>query len=82
MNAPDLWVWGSGNLIQTLLKNDLIDRMHIWTFPVTVGGGKRLFEEGIPAKGWKLTSSQTSTTGVVISTYEPAGPLKTGSLAE
>jgi dihydrofolate reductase len=82
MNAPDLWVWGSGNLIQTLLKNDLIDRMHIWTFPVTVGGGKRLFEEGIPAKGWKLTKSQTSTTGVVISTYEPAGPLKTGSLAE
>jgi dihydrofolate reductase len=81
VDAPDLWVHGSGNLIQTLLKNHLIDRMHVWTFPVTVGGGKRLFEAGLPANGWKLTNSQTATTGVVIATYEPAGDLQTGSLA-
>lgn len=78
MDAPDLWVWGSGNLLQTLLKNNLINRMHIWTFPVTVGGGKRLFEEGVPAKGWELVSSETFTTGVIISIYEPVGSLKTG----
>jgi dihydrofolate reductase len=80
MDAPDLWVHGSGNLIQTLLKNDLIDRMHVWTFPVTVGGGKRLFAEGILPVGFKLIESQSSTTGVVIATYEPAGTLQTGSI--
>ena len=77
-DGPDLWVWGSGNLIQTLLKNHLIDRMYLWIFPVTVGGkGKRLFEEGIPADAFKLVESKISTTGVVIATYEPAGPLRT-----
>ncbi len=78
--GPDLWVHGSGNLIQTLLKEHLIDQMHIWTFPVTVGGGKRLFESGIPADEYKLIDSKTSTTGVVVATYEPAGPLKPGSM--
>jgi dihydrofolate reductase len=78
---PDLWVHGSGNLIQTLLANHLIDRMIIWTFPVTVGTGKRLFAEGTQAEGLKLIDSKTSTTGVVIATYEPAGALKTGSFA-
>ena len=81
MDAPDLWVHGSGNLIQTLLTNGLIDRMHIWTFPVTVGGGKRLFAEGTRPLGFKLIDSSTSTTGVTIATYEPAGTLRTGSLS-
>jgi dihydrofolate reductase len=78
--GPDLWVHGSGNLIQTLLKHHLIDRMHVWTFPVTVGGGKRLLAEGTQAEGFKLAASKTSTTGVIIATYEPAGELKTGSM--
>jgi dihydrofolate reductase len=78
--GPDLWVHGSGNLIQTLLKHHLIDRMHVWTFPVTVGGGKRLLAEGTQAEGLKLVASKTSTTGVIIATYEPAGELKTGSM--
>lgn len=82
LDAPDLWVHGSGNLIQTLLMNDLIDRMLIWTFPVTVGSGKRLFAEGSRAGGWKLTGSKTSTTGVIIATYEPAGKIKTASSAD
>jgi dihydrofolate reductase len=81
MDAPDLWVHGSGNLIQTLLKNDLVDRMHIWTFPVTVGDGKRLFAERIPPTGLKLVDCKSATTGVIVATYEPAGMLQTGSLA-
>jgi dihydrofolate reductase len=74
-------VHGSGNLIQTLLKNDLIDRMHIWTFPVTVGGGKRLFAEGARPIGYKLLDGKSSTTGVTIATYVSTGTLQTGSLA-
>jgi dihydrofolate reductase len=81
-DGPDLWIHGSGNLIQTLLENHLIDQMHIWIFPVTVGSGKRLFAEGTQAEGFKLTDSKISTTGVIIATYEPAGKLKTGSLAD
>ncbi|HYV95059.1 MAG TPA: dihydrofolate reductase family protein [Chitinophagales bacterium] len=78
-NGNELWVHGSRNLIQTLLANNLIDTMHVWTFPVTVGNGKRLFEDGSKARALKLVDSKTSTTGVIISTYEPAGELKVGS---
>jgi dihydrofolate reductase len=81
-DGPDLWVHGSGNLIQTLLKNNLIDRMHVWTFPVTLGAGKRLFAEGTRPAGFKLIDSKTATTGVIIATYEPAGEIKIGSFAE
>ena len=80
-DGPDLWVYGSGNLIQTLLANNLVDRMHIWVFPVTVGGGKRLFAEGTGASEFKLIDSKISKTGVVIATYEPVSSLKTGSFA-
>ncbi|HEY1406594.1 MAG TPA: dihydrofolate reductase family protein, partial [Spirochaetota bacterium] len=76
--GPDLWVHGSGNLIQTLRKFNLIDKMHVWTFPLIVGKGKRLFPEDAPASGFKLIDSKVSTTGVIIATYEPAGELKTG----
>ncbi len=81
-DTPDLWVHGSGNLIQTLLANHLIDTMHVWTFPVTVGSGKRLFAEGTQAKELRLSDSKVSTTGVIIATYEPAGSLKIGSFAD
>jgi dihydrofolate reductase len=81
-DAPDLWVHGSGNLIQTLLANGLVDRMHLWIFPVTVGFGKRLFTESTPAVGWKLVDSEIATTGVIIASYEPAGEIQTGSFAE
>jgi len=79
-DGPDLWVHGSGNLIQTLLKHHLIDRMHLWTIPVTVGPGKRLFAEGTQAEGFKLLDSKITTKGVIIATYEPAGPLVTGTM--
>jgi len=80
-NGPDLWVWGSGNLIQTLLKHDLIDRMHLWIYPITIGTGKRLFAEGTQPENFKLVESKTSKTGVIIATYEPAGPIKTTKTA-
>ncbi len=78
LNGPDLWVWGSGNLIQTLLQHNLIDQMHIWTHPLTIGTGKKLFAEGTQPERLKLVDSKISTTGVIIATYEPAGPLKKG----
>lgn len=80
-DGPDLWVWGSGNLIQTLLKNNLIDRMHLWIYPMTIGTGKKLFAEGTQPENFKLVDSKISTTGVIFATYEPAGPLKAGGVA-
>lgn len=80
MDGPDLWVWGSGNLIQTLLKHELVDRMHIWTHPVTIGTGKRLFAEGALPRAWKMMDSKITPKGVVIGTYEPAGELVTGTI--
>ncbi|MDB5189073.1 MAG: bifunctional deaminase-reductase domain protein [Parcubacteria group bacterium] len=73
-DEPDLWVYGSGNLIQTLLQNELIDRMHVWTYPITLGTGKKLFAEGTQAENFKLVDSIVSTTGVIFATYELAGP--------
>ena len=82
MDGPDLWVHGSGKLIQTLLAYELIDVMHIWTFPVTVGGGKRLFAEGARPEGFKMTNSKIATSGVIIATYEHDGPIKSGSFTD
>jgi dihydrofolate reductase len=79
-NGPDLWVWGSGNLIQTLLQNHLIDRMHVWTYPMTLGKGKKLFAEGTQPETFKLVDSQIGTNGAIFATYEPAGPVKTGTI--
>ena len=76
-DAPDLWVWGSGDLIQTLFKENLIDRMHLFIYPITIGTGKKLFANGTQPQNFKLTESKISTTGVIFATYEPAGPLKT-----
>ena len=81
-DGPDLLIYGSSNLIQTLLRNNLIDRMHIWTFPITIGNGKKLFAEGTRPERFKMVDSKITTTGVIFATYEPAGQLKTGSLAD
>lgn len=74
-DGPDLWVHGSGNLIQTLLANHLIDVMHIMTFPLTIGTGKRLFAEGTQPEGFKVLESKVSPTGIVITTLEPQGKI-------
>lgn len=79
-NGPDLIVWGSGNLIQTLLREKLVDRMHVWTHPVTIGAGKRLFADGTRSCTWKLVKSRVGHAGVIVATYEPAGELVTGTV--
>lgn len=77
-DGPDLWVWGSGNLIQTLLKEHLVDQMQLWIYPITIGSGKKLFAEGTQPENFKLVDSHISTTGVIFAAYEPSGPLKAG----
>ncbi len=76
LDGPDLWVWGSGNLIQTLLKNNLVDRMHILIYPLTIGTGKKLFEGGTLPERFKMVDSKITSTGVIIASYEPTTPLK------
>lgn len=78
-DGPDLLIHGSGRLIQLLLSNDLIDELHTWIFPITLGRGKKLFEEGTKARQWKLTDTTVSATGAIIASYVPDGDVKTGS---
>jgi dihydrofolate reductase len=80
-SGPEIQVLGSGDLLQTLLKNDLVDEFHVWTFPVVLGSGKRLFADGAIPAGLKVAAVKTSTTGVVIAIYERAGTIKYGSFA-
>ncbi|HBR79347.1 MAG TPA: riboflavin biosynthesis protein RibD [Candidatus Moranbacteria bacterium] len=77
--GPDLQVHGSGNLIQTLLKHDLVDELWLKIFPITLGSGKRLFAEGTIPRAFKLTDSQVSPKGVIFANYKRAGEVKTGS---
>jgi dihydrofolate reductase len=79
-DGPEIQVHGSGNLIQMLLKHDLVDELWLKVFPITLGVGRRLFAEGtIPAE-FKLLESEISPSGVIIASYERAGEVKTGSL--
>lgn len=80
-SGPEIQVHGSGNLIQTLLEHHLVDEYRLWTFPVLLGRGKRLFEGGATPGTLRLVDSTTSTTGVVMATYEPAGEIDVGSFA-
>ena len=80
--GPELQVHGSGNLIQTLMRHGLIDEYVIWTFPVMIGSGKRLFGDGVMPASLRLTNTTQSTTGVVIATYAPEGDLETGTFAD
>jgi len=80
--GPDLFVNGSGRLVQTLLQHKLVDELHTWTFPVTLGNGKKLFAEGTQATQWKMTASTVSTTGVVIASFIPDGDVQVGSFVE
>jgi dihydrofolate reductase len=79
--GPDLQMIGSGNLIQTLQANSLIDEYNVWTFPVVLGRGKRLFGETTAPFALRLVRSQVSATGVVMSTYVPDGGVRPGSFA-
>lgn len=74
-------VHGSANLIQTLLRDNLVDEFRIWVFPVVLGTGKRLFDDGAIPVGLELLDSKTSSSGVVFLTYAPAGAPRYGSFA-
>ncbi|MFD2871264.1 dihydrofolate reductase family protein [Mucilaginibacter ximonensis] len=78
-DGPALLVHGSSVLAQTLLQYGLIDELHTWIHPLTLGTGKKLFGQGAQAQGWKLTDSVVSTTGVIIASYAPDGEVKKGS---
>ena len=78
-DGPEIQVHGSGNLIQTLLKNELVDELWLKTFPVSLGSGKRLFAEGTMPAGFTLKESRVSPAGVVASSYARAGEIKLGS---
>jgi dihydrofolate reductase len=80
-DGPELQVHGSGNLIKTLVNENLADFFNIWIFPVTVGKGKQLFGEGTNAGNLKLVDIKSSGTGVIIAKYQPAGELTLGSFA-
>ncbi|HET7034836.1 MAG TPA: dihydrofolate reductase family protein [Thermomicrobiaceae bacterium] len=77
--GPEIQVHGSSRLIQTLIQHDLIDRYFLKIFPVLLGTGKRLFGDGSNPAGLRLLDSRTSTTGVIIATYERAGDVRSGS---
>ena len=77
--GPDLQLIGSGNLIQTLQAARLIDEYHVWTFPLVLGRGKRLFEATARPSALRLVDSKVSGTGVVMSVYVPDGDVRPGS---
>ena len=68
--GPDLHVWGSGNLIQTLIKHDLVDTFWLMIYPITLGNGKRLFAEGTIPAAFKVTENIVSSNGVIVVNYE------------
>ena len=78
-DGPDLHVYGSANLLQTLFKHDLVDELWLKIYPLTLGSGKRLFTDGTIPAAFKVTESQVSPSGIIIANYERAGAVKTGS---
>ena len=78
-DGPELQVHGSSDLLQTLVRHDLVNEYHLWFFPVVIGSGKRLFADGAVPRTLRLAEHVVSSTGVVIGTYVPAGELVTGS---
>ncbi len=76
--GPDLHVWGSGHLVQTLMKHDLVDVFWLMIYPITLGGGKRLFASGAIPMLFKVTESHVTPNGVIVVNYERAGAIPTG----
>jgi dihydrofolate reductase len=78
--GPDLHIWGSGDLLQTLIKHDLVDTFWLMIYPITLGSGKRLFADGTIPAAFKVTESIVGSNGVIVVNYERAGAVSTGSL--
>ena len=77
-DGPELHIWGSSELLQTLIAADLVDEYRIAVFPVVLGEGKRLFGNGIPPRGFTLVGTRSTPKGVLVNTYRSAGPLPKG----
>ena len=80
--GSDLNVWGSGKLIQLLLKNDLVDELRLVTYPLTLGQGQKLFAEGTIPAAFKLADSTVTPSGVIMANYKRAGKVKTGTVGD
>jgi dihydrofolate reductase len=78
-DGPDLIVWGSSTLTSMLLEHGLADEVLLLVYPILLGKGKRFFSDGTPPRKLALTGTKAVPSGVIISTYTPAGPLRTGS---
>ena len=78
-DGPALHVWGSSELLQTLIAAGLVDEYRLWVFPLLLGKGKRLFENGVPPSALTLVGTRNTPSGVLVNTYHPAGPLQRGS---
>jgi dihydrofolate reductase len=78
--GDELQIWGSGNLLRTLLQHDVVDRFRLMTFPVLLGSGKRLFADGISPTTMHAVDLEVTEHGVVIATFEPAGPVRSGQM--
>lgn len=81
-SGPDLQVYGSSNLIQTLMRYDLVDEFWLKIFPITLGTGKKLFEEGTIPAAFTLTKSKVTPSGVIFASYKRAGQVTTRSFDE
>jgi dihydrofolate reductase len=79
-NGSDIQVWGSGKLIQLLLKNDLVDELRLKIHPLTLGKGKNLFDNGAIPAAFTLIESVVTPSGVIIANYKRAGKVKTGTV--
>lgn len=78
--GDELQIHGSGHLVQTLMAHDLIDEYHLWSYPVVLGSGRRLFTKGLVPTALKLVETKATSTGVVVNTYQPAGRPNYGTL--
>ena len=78
-SGPDMHVWGSANLIQTLIEHDLVDAFWLMIYPITLGVGKRLFADGTVPAAFKVTESNLTPNGVIVVNYVRAGAITTGS---
>jgi dihydrofolate reductase len=78
--GSEIKVWGSGGLTQLLLKNDLVDELWLKIYPVALGKGKKLFDNGTMPVAFKLTESSVTPTGVIVANYKRAGKVKTGTM--
>jgi dihydrofolate reductase len=80
--GPDIQVWGSSKLVQLLLKNDLVDELRLKIYPLTLGKGKKLFDNGTLPAAFTLMESTVTTSGVILANYKRAGKVKTGNVGD